>query len=91
MEQAWEMWVKDRKHGLSTLDSVWLLDQRRACACMGTFCSSKLTGGTWSSLSAGGGYFAALNSVEDQRKCLAVVDMPEHVRRKETDYTIYGL
>ncbi len=31
-EQAWERWVKDRKHGLSTSDSEWLLDQLRACA-----------------------------------------------------------
>jgi len=26
-EQAWERWVKDRKHGLSTSDAEWLLDQ----------------------------------------------------------------
>lgn len=31
-EQAWERWVKDRKHGLSTSDAEWLLDQLRACA-----------------------------------------------------------
>ncbi len=30
--QGWERWVKDRKHGLSTLDSAWLLDQLRVCA-----------------------------------------------------------
>ena len=31
-EQAWERWTKDTKHGLSSTDSEWLLDQLRACA-----------------------------------------------------------
>ena len=31
-EQAWERWTKDRKHGLSTLEAEWLLNQLRACA-----------------------------------------------------------
>ena len=31
-EQAWERWTRDSKHGLSALDSEFLLDQLRACA-----------------------------------------------------------
>lgn len=31
-EQAWERWVRDKKHGLSSEDAEWLLDQLRACA-----------------------------------------------------------
>ena len=31
-EQAWERWTRDTKHGLSSTDSEWLLDQLRACA-----------------------------------------------------------
>jgi len=31
-EQAWERWTRDSKHGLSSTDSEWLLDQLRACA-----------------------------------------------------------
>lgn len=31
-EQAWERWTKDRKHGLSTLEAEWLLNQLQACA-----------------------------------------------------------
>ena len=31
-EQAWEQWTRDSRHGLSSTDSKWLLDQLRACA-----------------------------------------------------------
>ena len=31
-EQAWERWVKDSTHGLSSSEKDWLLDQLRACA-----------------------------------------------------------
>ena len=31
-EQAWERWTRDSKHGLSSVDAEWLLDQVRACA-----------------------------------------------------------
>lgn len=31
-EQAWERWTRDSKHGLSSVDAEWLLDQLRACA-----------------------------------------------------------
>ena len=31
-EQAWERWVRDKKHGLSSEDAEWLLDQLRDCA-----------------------------------------------------------
>ena len=31
-EQAWERWVREKKHGLSTSDAEWLLSQLRACA-----------------------------------------------------------
>ena len=31
-EQAWERWVKDRKHGLSEMQAVTLLDLLRDCA-----------------------------------------------------------
>ena len=31
-EQAWEKWVRDKKHSLSSEDAEWLLDQLRACA-----------------------------------------------------------
>lgn len=31
-EQAWERWTRDSKHGLSSVDAEYLLDQLRACA-----------------------------------------------------------
>ena len=31
-EQAWERWVKDSTHGLSSSEKDWLLDQLRVCA-----------------------------------------------------------
>ena len=31
-EQAWERWIRDSKHGLSSGDAEWLLDHLRACA-----------------------------------------------------------
>ena len=31
-EQAWERWTGDTKHGLSSTDSEWFLDQLRAFA-----------------------------------------------------------
>ncbi len=92
MEQALEKWVKDRKHGLSTLDSVRLLGQLRACACMHGHLLQLQANRRYLAITFGRRWtFCSAQICGDHQKCPAMADMAELVRRKEIDYTIYGL
>ena len=71
-EQAWEKWVRDKKHGLSSEDAEWLLDHAAPCLCMGAFSWSLFEGTTRSPLQASHECPQKLKSVEEEWRCVYI-------------------